>query len=77
MNTPLGRLKGLEKDAANLQSEVNSLRGKIDRAEKYESSEVDQLEQSVSELNTRADNALLETATARANPTSDVGNARN
>jgi len=75
-NTPLGRLKGLEKDAANLQSEVNSLRGKIDRAEKYESSEVDQLEQSVSELNTRADNALLETATARANPTSDVGKPR-
>jgi outer membrane assembly lipoprotein YfiO len=75
-NTPLGRLRGLEKDAANLQSEVNSLRGKVDRAEKYENSEVDQLEQAVSELNTRADNALLETASARANPTSDVGKPR-
>jgi len=75
-STPLGRLRGLEKDAANLQSEVNSLRGKVDRAEKYEASEIDQLEQSVSELNTRADNALLETATARANPTSDEGKPR-
>jgi outer membrane assembly lipoprotein YfiO len=75
-NTPVARLKGLEKEAANLQSEVNSLRSKIDRAEKYENSEVDQLEQSVSELNTRADSLLLETATARANPTSDVGKPR-
>jgi outer membrane assembly lipoprotein YfiO len=75
-NTPLGRLKGLEKEASSLQSEINSLRGKLDRAEKYENSEIDQFEQRVSELNTRADNALLETASARANPTSDVGKTR-
>ena len=75
-NTPLGRLKGLEKESSALQSEVNSIRGKVDRSEKYENSEVDQLEQRVSELNTRTENALLETATARANPTSDVGKTR-
>ena len=75
-NTPLGRLKSLEKEASSLQSEINSLRGKVDRAEKYENSEVDQLEQRVSELNTRADNAFLETATARSNPISDVGKPR-
>ncbi|MCU1290569.1 MAG: Competence protein ComL [Acidobacteria bacterium] len=76
VNTPQARLKGLEKEAASLQSEVNSLRGKIDRSEKYENSEVDQLEQSVSELNSRADSLLLETAAARANPASEVGKER-
>jgi hypothetical protein len=75
-NTPLGRLRGLEKESSALQSEINSLRGKIDRSEKYENSDVDQLEQRVSELNTRVDNALLETATARANPDSEVGKPR-
>lgn len=75
-DTPLGRLRGLEKEASSLQSEVNTLRGKVDRSEKYEVSEVDQLETAVSELQTRADNALTETAGARANATSDVGKPR-
>ncbi len=74
--TPLGRLKALEKETANLQSEVNTTRGKVDRSEKYEQSEIDQLETTVSELQTRVDNALTETAGARANPTSDVGKPR-
>jgi outer membrane assembly lipoprotein YfiO len=76
VNTPLGRLRGLEKETSSLSSEINSLRGKIDRSEKYENSEVDQLEQRVTELNTSVDNALLETATARANPDSEVGKPR-
>ena len=76
LETPLGRLKTLEKDASRIQSEVNNLRGKVDRSEKYEISDVDQLETSVSELQTRVDNALLETASARANPESDVGKPR-
>jgi outer membrane protein assembly factor BamD len=75
-STPLGRLRGLEKEASSVQSEINSLRGKIDRSEKYENSDIDLLEQTVSDLNTRVDNALLETATARANPTSDEGKPR-
>ena len=76
LETPLGRLRGLAKETATLQSEVNSLRGKVDRAEKYEVSEVDQLEGSVGELQTRTDNALTETAGARANPVSAEGTAR-
>jgi outer membrane protein assembly factor BamD len=76
INTPLGRLKGLEKDAARMQSEVNSLRGKVDRAEKYEISEVDQLETAVTEFQARVDAALLETASLRANPTSNIGDKR-
>lgn len=76
LNTPLGRLLALEKDAARLQSEVNSLRSKVDRAEKYEAADVDQLESSVSELQASVDKAQLETATARANPESNVGKPR-
>lgn len=76
LDTPLGRLLGLERDAARLQSEVNSLKGKVDRAEKFENSDVDSLEQSVAELQARVDAAQLETATARATPTSVVGKPR-
>ncbi|MEP6924108.1 MAG: outer membrane protein assembly factor BamD [Pyrinomonadaceae bacterium] len=65
LDTPMARLKGLDKEASTLLSSVNNLRGKLDRAEKYESSEVDTLEISVSELQTRADNTLVETASAR------------
>ena len=76
LETPLGRLKGLEKEASNLQSEVNSLRGKNERAEKFEAAEVDQVETAVGELRTRVDAALLETASARANPKSLEGKPR-
>ncbi len=75
-DTPFARLKSLEKEVSNLSSESNSLRGKADRSEKYESSEIDQLETSVSELQTKVDNALTETASARANPESNVGKSR-
>ncbi len=76
IETPLGRLRGLGKEAAALQSEVNTLRGKVDRSEKYEVSDVDQIEVTVGELQTRTDNALTETAGARANPVSAEGTAR-
>jgi hypothetical protein len=52
------------------------LRGKIDRSEKYEISEIDQLETSVSDLQSRVDKTLTETASARANPESEVGKPR-
>ena len=76
LETPLGRLRGLGKEASSLQSEVNTLRGKVDRSEKYEVSEVDQIEGAVGELQVRADTALTETAGARANPVSAEGTAR-
>ncbi len=76
LDTPLGRLVALEKDASRLQSDVNSLRGKVDRGEKYERSDLDSLEQMVGELQGRVDTAQLETASARANPTSTLGQPR-
>lgn len=76
LDTPLGRLLGLEKDAARLQSEVNNLRGKVDRGDKYDAGDVDPLEQSVTELQARVDAVQIETATARATPDSPVGKPR-
>ncbi|CAN5520547.1 hypothetical protein BH10ACI3_BH10ACI3_12660 [soil metagenome] len=76
IETPLGRLVALEKDAGRVQSDINSLRGKADRGDKYERADVDSLEQSVGELQIRVDTALIETANARANPASTVGQAR-
>lgn len=76
VNTPLGRLKSLEKEAASMQSQVNNLRGKIDRSEKYEMSDIDGLEADVTAFQARVDTALIETASARANPKSNVGDKR-
>ena len=76
LNTPLGRLVALEKDASRLQSDVNNLRGKVDRGDKYERSDVDTLEQMVAELQARVETAQLETAGARANPISTLGQPR-
>ena len=76
LDTPYARLTALGKEAATLQAEVNNLKGKIDRSEKYEQSEVDQLETTVVEFQKQVDNALTETAGARANPNSPVGTKR-
>ena len=76
LETPLGRFRGLDKEISSLSSEVNTLRGKVDRSEKYENTEIEGLEEAYAGLKTRVDAALLETAIARANPTSDVGTPR-
>jgi len=74
--TPLGRLTSLDKEASRLQGDINNLRGKVDRGEKYEPTDIDSLEQAVAELQTRADKAQLETANVRAVPDSPVGKDR-
>ncbi len=76
VDSPVGRLKSIEKDASSLLSAVHDLRGKIDRSEKYEAAEIAQLETSVAELQIRADAVQTETAAARATPISTVGKAR-
>ena len=76
LDTPLGRLAGLEKEISGLQSEVNNLHGKADRGEKYEVSDIAQLEAGVADLQSRTDAVLVDTASARANPESNVGKAR-
>jgi outer membrane assembly lipoprotein YfiO len=76
LETPLGRIKSLEKEVSRLLNEVNDLRGKVERSEKYEMKDIDQLDTAVSELETRVDNALTEIARQRAVPVSKVGKPR-
>lgn len=76
LETPLGRMKGYQKEISSMNSEVSTLRGKVDRSEKYEMSDVEGLEEKVADLKTRVEKAFTETAIARANPVSDVGTPR-
>jgi outer membrane protein assembly factor BamD len=62
---PVVRLKGLEKEVSSLNSEVNDIRSKNDKAEKFDATAVDRLEGSVAELNTRVESNLQETAGLR------------
>ena len=76
VGTPLGRLVALQKDASRVSSDVSSIRGKIDRGEKYDRADLDSLEQSVNELVVRVDTAQTETAALRAQPDTPVGKPR-
>ncbi|HMT09506.1 MAG TPA: outer membrane protein assembly factor BamD [Pyrinomonadaceae bacterium] len=66
-DSPISRVRSLDKEASRLQSDISNIRGKIDRGEKYERKDLDSLEQSVSDLQSRVDKFQTETATARAN----------
>ncbi len=62
---PVVRLKSLEKEVSSLTSELNDIRTKNEKAEKFDSTAVDRLETSVADLNTRVETALQQTASAR------------
>jgi outer membrane protein assembly factor BamD len=62
---PVVRLKSLQKEVSSLISEANDIRSKNDKAEKFDATALDRLEASVSELNTRVESGLQETAGAR------------
>jgi outer membrane protein assembly factor BamD len=62
---PVVRLKGLEKEVSSVTSEVNDIRSKNEKAEKFDATALDRLETSVAELNTRVETGLQETAGAR------------
>lgn len=64
------RLKGLEKEAGSVLSEVTDLRNKNERAERIETRDIEKLETTVAELNTRVETALRETASVRGTSTS-------
>lgn len=62
---PRERLRGLDKEVGGLLSDANDLHTKEEKAEKYDTSRLGGLETSVTELNTRVDAALQQTASAR------------
>lgn len=76
LDTPLGRLLSLEKEVGRLRGDVSSMKGKVDRGEKHEKGDVDALEQAVADIQARVDKVQMETASARANPDSREGKAR-
>ena len=62
---PRTRLSGLEKETGKLLNEVNDLKSKQEKAERYDPTELDKLETAVTELDNRAQIAMRETAQAR------------
>jgi outer membrane protein assembly factor BamD len=72
---PASRLRGLEKEAGSLQSDVADLRSKVDRGEKFEISDVEKLESAFADLNGRIDAGLQATAGARRDASLVSGNA--
>jgi len=70
---PVAVLKGLEKEVASVTSEVNDIRSKNDKAEKFDTTALDRLEGTVGELNTRVETNLQQTAGLRT--TATAGNS--
>ncbi|MFL6333339.1 MAG: outer membrane protein assembly factor BamD [Pyrinomonadaceae bacterium] len=62
---PRVRLGGLEKEANKLLNEVADIRGKQERADKYDPSELDKLEAAVVELDTRVQGSMRDTMRER------------
>src|SRR5687768_5756112 len=65
LDDPRVRLRNLDKEVGTLLSEVNDLRGKQERSERYDQTSLERLETSVAELNTRVEIGLQATAGAR------------
>ncbi len=64
---PRERLRGLDKEVGSILSEVNDVRGKQERSERYDQTILDRLETSVADINTRVQAGLQATASARTN----------
>ncbi|MGH9971639.1 MAG: outer membrane protein assembly factor BamD [Pyrinomonadaceae bacterium] len=62
---PRQRLRGLEKEVGSILSEVNDIRGKQERSERYDATVLDRLETSVTDIDTRVQAGLQATASAR------------
>ena len=62
---PRERLRSLDKEVGSLTAEINDVRSKQERSEKYDPTTLDRLEASVAELNTRVQGGLQATAGAR------------
>ena len=53
--TPLGRMTALQKETSSVLIEVNGLRGKVGRSDKFEISDIERLEETVAGLQSRVD----------------------
>ena len=66
---PVAVLKGLEKEVGSVTNEVNDIRSKNDKAEKFDPTDLERLEGAVTELNTRVETNLQQTAGLRTSAT--------
>ena len=66
---PVAVLKGLEKEVGSVTNEVNDIRSKNDKAEKFDPTDLERLEGTVTELNTRVETNLQQTAGLRTSAT--------
>lgn len=73
---PRERLRGLDKEVGSVLSDVNDLHAKEDKSEKYDTSHLDTLEESVTELKTRVETGLQATAGARKAGSETSSNSR-
>ena len=73
---PRVRLQGLEKEVNSILSEVNNLRAKQDRSERYDATEIDRLETSVIDIDTRVQAGLQGTASARSTAVASTAPAK-
>jgi outer membrane protein assembly factor BamD len=64
-DSPREILRGLDKEVAAILSEVNDLRGKQERSERFDPTTLDRLETSVTDIDTRVQAGLQSTASAR------------
>jgi outer membrane protein assembly factor BamD len=62
---PRERLRGLDKEVGSILSEVNEIRSKQDRSERYDPTILERLETSVTDINTRVQAGLQATVGAR------------
>ena len=66
---PVAVLKSLEKEVGSVTTEVNDIRNKNEKAEKFDTTALDRLEATVTELNTRVETNLQQTAGLRTTAT--------
>jgi outer membrane protein assembly factor BamD len=71
------RLRGLDKEAGTLISDVADLRGRVDRSERFDVADIDKLESALSDFNERVETALRETASARRSTTATAAKKSN
>jgi outer membrane protein assembly factor BamD len=65
LDDPRQRLRGLDKEVSSILSDVNDIRGKQERSERYDQTTIDRLEASVAEIDPRVQAGLQATASAR------------
>jgi outer membrane protein assembly factor BamD len=64
-DNPREILRGLEKEVGSMLSEVNDIKSRQERAERFDTASVDRLETATAEIDTRVQSALQSTASAR------------